>query len=52
MIGNGDIKNPRDAKKMFEDTNVDGIMIGRASLGNPWILEILLMNCLEVKRKK
>lgn len=39
VIGNGDIKNEEDAKKMFEETKVDGIMIGRASLGNPWIFE-------------
>lgn len=38
VIGNGDIKSVQDAKKMFEYTNVDGIMIGRAALGNPWIL--------------
>lgn len=37
VIGNGDIKSKDDALKMFEQTNVDGIMIGRASLGNPWI---------------
>lgn len=37
VIGNGDIKTPEDAAKIFEQTNVDGIMIGRASLGNPWI---------------
>lgn len=37
VIGNGDIKMPEDAKKIFEVTNVDGIMIGRAAMGNPWI---------------
>ena len=39
VIGNGDIKSPEDAKKIFEQTNCDGIMIGRATLGKPWILE-------------
>ncbi len=39
VIGNGDIKNPLDAKKMLEQTNCDAIMIGRASLGNPWIFK-------------
>lgn len=37
VIGNGDIKCKEDADLMFKQTNVDGIMIGRASLGNPWI---------------
>ena len=37
VIGNGDIKNAQDAKKMIEETNVEAIMIGRASMGNPWI---------------
>lgn len=37
VIGNGDVKNAEDVKRLFETANVDGIMIGRASLGNPWI---------------
>ncbi len=37
VIGNGDINNAIDAKKMLDYTNVDGIMIGRAAMGNPWI---------------
>ena len=39
VIGNGDIKTPEDAKDIFKLTNCDGIMISRASLGNPWIFE-------------
>ena len=39
VIGNGDIVDEESALKMFEKTGVDGIMIGRGSLGNPWIFE-------------
>lgn len=42
VIGNGDIRDVVSAKKMFEYTGVDGIMIGRASLGNPWIFKTIL----------
>ena len=42
VIGNGDIKSPEDAKKIFEQTNVDGIMVGRAALGNPWIFRDII----------
>ena len=42
VIGNGDVKSPEDAKRMFEQTGVDGIMIGRASFGNPWIFRQVL----------
>lgn len=38
VIGNGDVKTSKDAKRMFEYTGVDGIMIGRAALGQPWII--------------
>jgi len=42
VIGNGDVKTAEDALKMFEFTNVDGIMIGRATLGNPWIIRDII----------
>ena len=37
VIGNGDIDGPLKAKEMFGRYGVDGIMIGRASVGRPWI---------------
>lgn len=38
VIGNGDVKTPEDAKKMMDQTGVTAVMIGRAALGNPWML--------------
>jgi len=37
VIGNGDVTDGKSAKKMMEVTGCDGIMIGRACRGNPWI---------------
>ena len=37
VIGNGDVTTSSLAKKMMEETGCDGVMIGRGSLGNPWI---------------
>lgn len=39
VIGNGDIVDEVSALRMFEYTGVDGIMIGRATFGNPWIFK-------------
>ncbi|MBO4666854.1 MAG: tRNA dihydrouridine synthase DusB [Bacilli bacterium] len=42
VIGNGDIKSVEDAIKMIEYTKVDAIMVGRATLGNPWFIKELV----------
>ena len=37
VIGNGDITNPAEARNAFDRFGVDGIMIGRAAVGKPWL---------------
>ena len=44
VIGNGDIKTSSDAKRMIEETGCDAIMIGRGVLGNPWLIQNILLS--------
>lgn len=38
LMGNGDVRTPQDAQKMLNEVGCDGVMIGRAALGNPWMI--------------
>ena len=57
VIGNGDIHSADDYFKMIDHTNCDAVMIGRAVIGNPWILqrrdrqEVTLPDRLDLVRK-
>lgn len=39
VIGNGDVKTAKDAQSMLDETGVDAVMVGRAALGNPWVIQ-------------
>lgn len=51
VIGNGDIFKAEDAKNIIDITKCDGIMIGRGSMGNPWLFKQInqLLNGEEIK---
>ncbi len=48
VIGNGDVRSAQDVKRMMDDTGCDGVMIGRAIQGNPWIFREA-KQCLETR---
>jgi len=41
VIANGDVETPQDAKRVLEQTGADGIMVGRAAQGRPWLFRAI-----------
>ncbi|MEM8629114.1 MAG: tRNA dihydrouridine synthase DusB [Chlamydiota bacterium] len=52
VFANGDIFDPLSAEKMWEETNADGILIARGTMGRPWIAEELVAYFQRRKKKE
>lgn len=51
VIGNGDVENKADFDAMINETGCDGVMIGRASMGNPFVIGKILNPKMEITRE-
>lgn len=52
VIASGDIQSAYKARQVLDNTGCDGLMVGRAARGNPWIFSELLLGLLKISRKK
>ncbi len=51
IFGNGDVKDVADAKRLAKETGCDGVMLGRAIFGNPWLFAELGNNKKDIKNE-
>lgn len=51
IFGNGDVKNPAEAKIRVKETGCDGVMLGRAIFGNPWLFSNRKEETISIKEK-